>query len=130
MKKILLLFFSSLAILSASAQLKVGEEYADHNKVVNVQAQVRVDFMQDYWDGTLNKPTSGFKGKYINLFCIFITLKLGGVIFLHILFHKGSECYVINEGLSPRLTESTNMRNVILIDHNVTRIQTPVYDII
>ncbi|MBR4070781.1 MAG: hypothetical protein IKK16_06255, partial [Bacteroidaceae bacterium] len=67
MKKLLFFMAMVLGILSASAQSQMGEDYADHNKVVNVQAQVRVDFTQDYWDGELNRPTSGFKGKYFTI---------------------------------------------------------------
>ncbi len=48
----------------------------DKNYVVNLKAAVRVDFIQDYWDSNLNKPTSGFKGKYL-------TIALDGYISKH-----------------------------------------------
>ena len=67
MKKIFCLLVVAMTAMALSAQSKVDDCYADHNKVVNVQAQVRVDFTQDYWDGELNRPTSGFKGKYFTI---------------------------------------------------------------
>ncbi|MBQ5775892.1 MAG: porin [Bacteroidaceae bacterium] len=67
MKRVFLMLVVAMCAVCAIAQTRGNDEYADENVVVNVHAQVRADFMQDYWDGNLNKPTSGFKGKYLNL---------------------------------------------------------------
>ena len=67
MKKLFLFGVMALCVLGASAQTQMDEECADRNKVVNVRAQVRADFMQDYLEGDLNKSASGFKGRYLNL---------------------------------------------------------------
>ncbi|MBO5656285.1 MAG: hypothetical protein J6R87_04460, partial [Rikenellaceae bacterium] len=65
MKKLFLFGVMALCALWASAQTPMDEDYADQNKVVNVRAQVRADFMQDYLAGDLNKSASGFKGRYL-----------------------------------------------------------------
>lgn len=67
MKKLMGLLLLSLSVFGASAQNHAKADYEDHNRVVNVNAEVRVDFQQDYLGEEMNKANSGFKGKYLTI---------------------------------------------------------------
>ena len=67
MKRLIGILLLPLCALGASAQCKDKADHEDHNRVVNVNAEVRIDFQQEYLDNELYKPNSGFKGKYLTI---------------------------------------------------------------
>lgn len=68
MKKCICALLLLVGVLSVKAQPQSADNCDDVNRVVNVHAQVRVDFQQDFREGDLFKPASGFKGKYLTIF--------------------------------------------------------------
>ena len=40
--------------------------HAQEQKLLEVKAEVRMDYQREYVDGDAIKPNSGFKGKYLN----------------------------------------------------------------
>ena len=64
---IALLLLGVCAMLAYAQSDSCGVCVPEYHPVVSVKANVRADFVQDYWGDALNKPTSGFKGKYLNL---------------------------------------------------------------
>ncbi len=67
MKKIASLFLMTAVAFTSWSQSKNRADYEEHNQVVNINAEVRVDFQQDFRDTELFKPASGFKGKYLTI---------------------------------------------------------------
>lgn len=64
---LLLLCVGGVLAYAQSDSCCVSAPVQEHHPVVSVKANVRADFTQDYRDDVLNKPASGFKGKYLNL---------------------------------------------------------------
>ncbi len=62
---------TTTAVALAAALAPVAAQEADSLDVkpsLRVRAEVRADFQQQWDDGELNRPESGFKGKYLNIY--------------------------------------------------------------
>ncbi|MDE6264060.1 MAG: OprO/OprP family phosphate-selective porin [Paramuribaculum sp.] len=56
----------TIILLCTAAALCAHADEPSDNELVNLQAEVRLDYQRDWQDGTDIKDNSGFEGKYIN----------------------------------------------------------------